>query len=97
MPILAIGLPVTKESLNRALGTVCQQLEVNFDVIENLKGWSDNTQQSDIETLGFTADEAYLMKVVIDDLYQLRTLYAGAATLAEVKDFRTQARKAWGL
>lgn len=97
MPILAIGLPVTKDSLNRVLGTVCQQLEVNFDVIENLKGWSDNTQQADIEALGFTADEAYLIKVLIDDLHQLRTLYGGVATLANVKDFRTQARKAWGL
>lgn len=92
-----IGLPVTKDTINRVLGTLCQRLNADFTEVETLKGWSDNTQQADIEALGYTADEAYLVKLLIDELNQLKQLYTGAATLAVAKDFRDQARKAWGI
>jgi hypothetical protein len=92
-----VGLPVTLESLNRELGTVCQQLDANFAQIEKLKEYSDNTSQEVIEGLGATADDAFLIKLIIQEMDQLRTIYKGQATLAVAKDFTEQARKAWGL
>lgn len=92
-----IGIHVDANTINVTLGDVCQQLQRAFTEIENLKGWSNNTPQADIEAMGFSTDDAYLVKLLIDDLYQLQTIYSGAATLAAVKDFREQMRKAWGL
>lgn len=92
-----IGLPVTKETIDRVLGTLCQRLNADFTEVETLKGWSDNTPQGDIEALGYSPDEAYLVKLVIDELNLLKQVYEGAAALAVAHDFREQARKAWGI
>lgn len=92
-----IGYVVDADTINRTLGEVCKQLQDAFVEIETLKAWSAVTTQEAIEALGFATDDAYLVKLLIDDLDQLRALYEGADTLAAAKDFREQMRKAWGL
>jgi hypothetical protein len=92
-----VGVQVTQARVNEVLGGVATRLHDLFNEIATLKEWNDITTQEVIESLGFTPDDAYLVKLIIDELAQLRTIYAGAANLANAKDFREQARKARGL
>ncbi len=92
-----IGVPITQDRVNQVLGGLAQRLKTDFEEVATLKAWSDITPQETIEALGFNVDDAFLIKLIIQELDQLRTIYTGAANLANVKDFRVQAQKAIGL
>jgi hypothetical protein len=92
-----IGIQVTQARINEVLGGLAKRLNDDFHEVDLLKAWSDVTDQPAIEAIGFTQDEAYLVKLIIDELNQLRTIYEGTAALANPKDFREQPQKAIGL
>lgn len=92
-----IGIPVTKDRINQVLGGLAQRLKADFDEVATLKAWSDITSQAAIQALDFSEDDAYLVKLIIDELTLLRSIYIGATNLTTAKDFRTQPQKAIGI
>lgn len=88
---------MSKAQLDAQAGTIALDLHEAFARVEELKYYLDAKSTGDLQALGYTSDEANLLKSAYADLDQLRTIYQGLASLANAKDFRTFARQVFGL
>lgn len=95
---MAAGLTatLTRDSINQLTGTVAQRLNGAFLDIATTKSFLDTQSDADLEGLGFAPDDVALLRSAYVDLDQLRTIYTGAAPLADAKDFRAFAQRIWG-
>jgi len=91
------GLVVSKDLLNRELGTALRDLRAVLEHLERIRSWTDQRTEGDLVTLGFTAGEAADLKSAVADMGQLAAIFQGQATLAVAKDFRVFASRLWGL
>jgi len=92
-----IGIQVTKQSLNDVAGNISLALEQTFRRVDSLKFTFDSTADQTLIDLGFTAEEVAVFKTAFTDLAQLADVYRGEDTQATAKDYRTFARRLWGL
>lgn len=95
MPI-GLSASLSKVIIDGQLGTIAQQLNVVMEDIDNLKFFLDTLLDPDLEALGYTVDDITLLRTCTNDMNELKTIYIGAAALAEAKDFRTFIRRVWG-
>lgn len=93
---MSLGIQPAKADVDATAGDIARRLNLAFDLIADFKFWLDAKTVGDLEALGYTTGEANTLKSAYADLEQLRTLYAGAATLGSAKDFRTFAKLLWG-
>jgi hypothetical protein len=92
------GLPVTKSDLDRELGGTLAKLRNDLDRLARVKTYTDQKTAADLVTeLGYTLDEATLVKTAAADAGQFIAIYLGQEALPAVKDFRTFWQRLWGL
>lgn len=95
---MAIGIQVTKAVLDQRAGSTAQQLRQVFEQVDAIKEYLDQkTAQNLVDELGYTLQEANVVKSAWADLAQLNQLFQGAGNLPATKDFRTFVRQLWGL
>ena len=89
---MALGYPVTKNSVDSQAGLVALTLRTNFDAIRHFKIWLDTQLDGTLTGMGYSAGEVAQLRSAVGDMDQLRTIYEGGAALAVAKDFRTFAK-----
>jgi hypothetical protein len=94
---MPVGLPVTKDELDRRSGDLARAFQTNFQDVATLQGYLDATDQATLEALGYTPDDVATLKTALTDLAQLGRIWAGAEALPAAKDFRTFVRRLWGV
>ena len=94
---MSVGLPITKSEIDSRAGDTARAFQRAFADVATLKGYLDATPDADLVALGYTAGEVATLKTAWADLSQLGTIWAGAASLATAKDFRTFVRQLWGV
>lgn len=57
-----VGAPLTKASVNAQLGTAAQKFKEGLDGLANLFEWQEAYTAENLEALGFTLEEANLLK-----------------------------------
>lgn len=92
------GIEVTKDSINRRVGSVAAQLFATFAEIRKVKEWLDGVTASDLQTLyGFTAAEAANIKSAYTELAELAAVWQGSQAVLTAKDYRTFPRRLTGV
>lgn len=94
---MAVGIPVTKDTINNQVGRTSAEFMNGLDSIAVLDDSLSPYDSAALEALGFTAGEAALIGSIRADLNQLRQIAMGLATLSPAKDFRTFTRQAAGI
>lgn len=96
---MAAGIPVTKSQFDDLVGTTPRAGKIFFERVLIAKDFLDQYSSADLVTNGWCASstDADNVKSTFADLAQLETIWRGAATLGSAKDFRTFARRLWGL
>lgn len=72
------GIVVTKAELDYALGLSMRQLWAALENVERVASFTSTTQEAALITMGYSADEAYAIKLFYEDpskLGAIRTLY----------------------
>ena len=59
---LEVGAPLTKATVNAQLGTAAQHFKKGLDALVNLYEWQTAYTGGMLEAMGFTAEEANLLK-----------------------------------
>ena len=94
---MSAGIQPTKAELDTQAGDILRRLNLVMIDIKSMKAFLDRFTSADLVSLhGYTTAEADTIKSAFTDAAQLETIYAGAATLAAAKDFRTFAQRLWG-
>ncbi|TKG58883.1 hypothetical protein [Prauserella endophytica] len=92
------GIEVSRETINRRVGSVAAQLFSSFAEVKKIKSWLDGVTAGDLETVhGFTAEDAAAIKSAYADLAELAAVWDGTRTVPLVKDYRTFARRLTGV
>jgi hypothetical protein len=94
---MSVGLPVTKDEVDKRSGDIARTFQKTFDDVVTLKGYLDATADADLEALGYTTQEVAVLKTSFADLAQLATIWTGNAALPAPKDFRQFVRQLWGV
>jgi len=94
---MSVGLPVTKDEIDRRAGDLARSFQKNFDDVVTLQGFLASMVDADLIALGYTANEVAVLKTSFADLSQLGTIWTGVADLPAPKDFRTFVRQLWGV
>ena len=94
---MSLGLEVTKTQVDGVAGTIARDINRLFEDIVTFNLWLDGKSVADLEAMGYSTNEANVLKSAYADAAQLQTIFTGAANLASVKDFRTFLRQLWGL
>ena len=91
-----IGIQVTKDQINAVAGNLALDIADVGSRVTQFKAWLDTKSVEDLEALGFTAEEAAVIKSAYADAAQHIAIFTGAAALAQAKDFRLFLRQLWG-
>lgn len=92
------GINYTQDEFNERIGGVARDLNVVMDKIGEIQVYLAQFTAGDIDTMfTYTAGEGNDAKTAYTELDQLRTIYEGTANLAVAKDFRTFAKRLYGL
>ena len=59
---LEVGAPLSKATVNAQLGTAAQKFKEGLDGLVNLFEWAEGYDAPALEALGFTTEEANLLK-----------------------------------
>ena len=94
---MSIGLVVNKGQLDNVVGILARNLKITFDDVVNLNIYLVATADADLIALGYTSNEVATIKSAYADAAQLASIFTGAASLAEAKDFRAFLKLLWGL
>ena len=92
-----IGLQPTKADVDYAAGQTAKLLQLTMNNIEKFKYWLDATSDGELTAFGYAAGDIATLRSAFADMQQLGGLYRGTTNLAVAKDFRTFARRVWGL
>jgi hypothetical protein len=94
---MSVGLPVTKDEIDKRSGDLARTFQRAFEDVVTLKSYLDATVDQSLIDLGYTPNEVAVLKTSVADLSQLGTIWMGSAALPEPKDFRTFVRQLWGV
>ena len=94
---MAAGTPLALADINNMIGSIVNQLDYNFDRIEEFKAWLDTVGGTGLEnTYGMSSGDAAVVVSAFGDLDNLRKIYQGTATQGSDYDFRTFVKQLWG-
>ncbi len=91
------GARLTKDQIDDVIGDALRNVNVSFDRVGELQNWLDSKTDGDLTTLGYNGTEIANLRSAFSDIGQLRDIFVGAANLTVAKDFRTFAKRLWGL
>lgn len=94
---MPVGLSVSKDSINNAVGRTSGVFLNLLDEIETLDDSLSPYDSAALQAFGFTAGEAATVGSIRAELNQLRQIAMGLANLSVAKDFRTFPRQAAGI
>lgn len=92
------GLEVTKAELNNVAGSVARSLFNVMGNVQQVKAWLDTQTVQNLVDLGYTTDEANLIKSAYADLAELASVFNnGAPAHTTAHDFRVFAKRLIGI
>lgn len=94
---MAVGIPVSKDTVNNSVGRTSSNFMNLLDEIAVLDDSLAPYDAAALQAMGFSAGEAATIGSIRSDLNQLRSIAMGLATLSPAKDFRTFPRQAAGI
>lgn len=94
---MTLGVNITQQELNRVAGDTFGLLNQAMNSLVELKFYLDAKTLTNLEDMGFSDDEALILKSAINDFGELFELYRGTGTLTNPKDFRTFMKQIWGI
>lgn len=92
-----VGLSVTKADIDAIAGATARSVNVVFRDVVFFKAYLDTKTDGDLIALGYVQAEVDSLRSAFGDLKQLTDIFNGAATLGVAKDFKTFAKRLWGL
>lgn len=97
-PVAAVvGLNPAKSEIDTVSGGILRDVHTSLDRAKKFKFWLDAKTDGQLIAIGYVQAEVDDMRSAYADANQLSTLYDGTATLGVAKDFRTFARRLFGL
>lgn len=90
------GIAVTKEQIDSVAGQLALDIADVGHRVSAFKAWLDTKSVSDLEALGYSTQEANVIKSAYADAAEHIAIFTGSAALAQPKDFRTFLRQLWG-
>jgi hypothetical protein len=93
---MSVGIAVDKTHIDNSSGQITRSLNQIFYQVGDLARLLSATPTEDLQAMGYSADEAYLLQVAFQDLALLRQIWLGEVALADAKDFTANASKLWG-
>lgn len=94
---MAIGFPVTKQSLDNHIGQLGVQLRDALVQCQRAKVVVDGVTDAQIEALGYSAGERAKIRAIVTDLNNLARVANGLQAQPGASDFFFNARDAMGL
>jgi methyl-accepting chemotaxis protein len=94
---MTVGRPITQSEFNTIASSIAASLFDTMDNIAKVKAVLDGMSTGDLTALGYTSDEAGLLKSAFNDMEVLRQVFTGASPQASAFDFRTFPRRLLGV
>ena len=94
---MSVGLAVSKGEIDARAGDIARTFQRAFEDVTTLQAYLSSVTEQDLVAMGYSAQEVAVLKTGYNDLTQLGTIWVGAASLAQPKDFRTFVRQMWGV
>lgn len=92
------GLEVTKAELDNVAGSVARSLFNVMGNVQQVKAWLDTKTVGDLEALGYTTNDANVLKSAYADLAELANVFNGGAPAhTTAHAFRTFAQRLIGI
>ena len=92
-----IGIQYTKANVNELVGSTALDIAAAFTRVRQVKTWLDTQTVDDLVALGFSLEEATVIKSAYTDLSRAAAIGMGLDVQSEPYDFTTFARRLWGL
>ncbi len=84
---MAVGSPADKAAIDARSAYLAVQIRDTLDAASRLKLFLDGKSVADLEALGYTADEAAVLKSAFTDLDNLRSVATGGQTVPAANNF----------
>lgn len=95
---MAVGIPTTKADLDNVAGSTARSLFNVFTNVRQVKDFLDTKTTGDLEEMGYTTNEAAVLKSAYADLAELAATFNGAAPgHTTAHDFRTFSKQLIGI
>lgn len=94
---MTVGAPADQAEINAAAAQITRSLFASMQNVTEFKAFLDTRTTGDLTTLGFTSNEAAVLKSAFADLATLVSVFQGAATQATTYDFRTFSKQLLGV
>jgi hypothetical protein len=94
---MAVGVTVNQSYVNDNMIGIAREVIALFQRQEQLQEWSSVTTQADLQAMGFTVDEAYLIKAVLDRLNQAAIWLGGGPVPPDMHDTLSDLAKFVGM
>lgn len=95
---MTAGLQITQAEVNAQAGTIARSLFAALSNVTEFKAWLDTITVADLETLGFSTDDANTLKSAFADLADLAGIFKGLAAAQTLPyNFSTFARRLIGV
>lgn len=95
---MTVGLPANKADLDNVAGSTARSLFNVLSNVQQIKGWLDTKTTGDLEGMGYTANEAAVLKSAYADLAELASVFNnGTPAHTTAYDFRTFSKQLIGI
>jgi hypothetical protein len=95
---MAAGIIPTKLQLDDLVGNGARTVRLALERVKDIKEYLDTKSQADLETeFSYSPTDAANIKSAYADLAKLAGIFEGTQTQSPAYDFRTFARRLWGL
>jgi endonuclease III len=94
---MAVGVVVNQSYVNENMIVIAKEVIALFQKQAQLQEWNATTPQSALETMGFDANEAFLIKTVLDRLQQAHVWLDGGALPPDTHDTMSDLSKFVGM
>jgi hypothetical protein len=94
---MSVGYPAGKANIDARAGFIAQSVRDALDEAVRFKAWLDERSVADLVALGYTADEAGLLKASFAELTELSDLARGRRSQPSPSDFFWNAKHLMGV
>jgi hypothetical protein len=91
------GYTVTKDNVQNRCGDISARVFSAFAEVRKVKAYLDTKADGDLTTLGVSSSDVADLRSAFADLDQLANIFEGSANLITSKDFRTFAKRLYGV
>ena len=94
---MAAGLGPTRTEIDTQAGVIARSVQKAMNDVREFKYYLDGKTDQQLLALGYVQAEVDDLRSAYADLYALTDVYRGSALVAVLKDFRTFARRIFGM